>query len=131
MKIQPAPWVLAIFLSGILTLGTALPVRAQDAQAPQPQPPAQATKFDQGQIESFASAAREVHKIRTKWQSRLQDTEDADKAQELRTQAGAEMMSAVEKNGLSVDTYNAIATAAQQDPKLAERIAKLMDQSSP
>jgi hypothetical protein len=129
MKIQPVAWALSLFLSGILTLGTGLSVRAQDAKPLQQQPPAQAAEFDQGQIESFASAAREVHQIRSKWQSRLQEPGNADKAQELQSQASAEMRSAVEQKGLSVETYNAIATAARQDPALAERIAKLMEQS--
>src|SRR5688500_9085631 len=128
MKIQPVAWVLSLFLSGILTLGTGLSVRAQDAKPPQQQPPAQAAEFDQGQIESFASAAREVHQIRSKWQSRLQEPGNADKVQELQSQASAEMRSAVEQKGLSVETYSASATAARQDPELAERIAKLMEQ---
>jgi Domain of unknown function (DUF4168) len=129
MKIQPVAWVLSLFLSGILTLGTGLSVRAQDAKPLQQQPPGQAAEFDRGQIESFASAAREVHQIRSKWQSRLQEPGNADKVQELQSQASAEMRSAVEQKGLTVETYNAIATAARQDPALAERIAKLMEQS--
>ena len=120
MKIQSVPWVLSILLAGILTLGTGLSVQAQDVKAPE---------FDQGQIKSFASAAREVHQIRSKWQSRLQEPGNADKVQELQSQDSAEMRSAVEEKGLTVETYNAIATAAQQNPELAERIAKLMDQS--
>jgi hypothetical protein len=129
MKIQPVAWVLSIFLSGILTLGIALSARAQDVKAPQQQPPAQAAEFDQKQIESFASAARQVHQIRSKWLPRLQEPSNADKVQELQAQANAEMRGAVEEKGLTVDSYNAIAEAAQQDPKLAERIAKLMEQS--
>jgi Domain of unknown function (DUF4168) len=129
MKIQPVTWILSIFLSAILALGAALPVQAQDAKSPQQQPPAQAAEFDQEQIESFASAARRVHEIRSKWQSRLQESGNADKVQELQAQAGAEMMSAVEEKGLTVDTYNAIATAARQNPALADRITKLMQQS--
>jgi hypothetical protein len=128
MKIQPVAWVLSILLSSLLTLGTVLSVRAQDDKAPQ-QPPAQAAEFDRGQIESFASAARQVSQIRSKWQSRLQEPGNADKVQELQTQASAEMRSAVEEKGLTVDTYNAIATAARQNPELAERITKLMEQS--
>jgi hypothetical protein len=129
MKIQPVAWVLSILLSSLLTLGTVLSVRAQDDKAPQQQPPAQAAEFDRGQIESFASAARQVSQIRSKWQSRLQEPGNADKVQELQTQASAEMRSAVEEKGLTVDTYNAIATAARQNPELAERITKLMEQS--
>lgn len=129
MKIQPVAWVLSILLSSLLTLGTVLSVQAQDDKAPQQQPPAQAAEFDRGQIESFASAARQVSQIRSKWQSRLQEPGNADKVQELQTQASAEMRSAVEEKGLTVDIYNAIATAARQNPELAERITKLMEQS--
>lgn len=129
MKIQLGTWVWSLLLSGILTLGGMLPVLAQDVKAPQQQTAPQAAEFDQEQIESFASAARQVHEIRSKWQTRLQDPANADKVQEFQAQAGAEMMSAVEAKGLSVETYNAIATAAQQNPELAERIAKLMEQS--
>jgi Domain of unknown function (DUF4168) len=129
MKIQPGAWALALFLSGVLMLGTALPVRAEATKTPQQQPPPQAAEFDQGQIESFASAARQVHEIRSKWQSRLQDPANADKVQEFQAQAGAEMMNAVKDKGLTVETYNAIATAAQQNPALAERITKLIEQS--
>jgi hypothetical protein len=35
----------------------------------------------------------------------------------------------VEEKGLTVDTYNAIAKAAQENPELAERITKLMKES--
>ena len=129
MTIQLRTWAWSIFLSGFLTLGAMVPVRAQDVKTPQQRPAMQEVEFDQEQIESFASAARQVHEIRSKWQSRLQDPANADKAQEMQTQAGAEMMSAVEGKGLTVETYNAIATAAQQNPELAQRIAKLMEQS--
>jgi hypothetical protein len=129
LKIQSVAWVLSILLSSLLTLGTVLSVRAQDDKAPQQQQPAQSAEFDRGQIESFASAAREVHEVRSKWQTRLQEPGNADKVQELQTQARAEMRNAVEGKGLSVDTYNAIAKAAQQNPELAERITKLMEKS--
>jgi hypothetical protein len=113
----------------MLMLGTALSVRAQDDKtAPQP-PPAPSAEFDRGQIESFASAALQVREVRSKWQARLQEADNADKAQELQTQASAEMKSAVEEKGLTVDTYNAIAKAAQENPELAERITKLMKES--
>ena len=129
MKIQPMVWTLSILLSGILTLGAGLLVRAQDVKAAQQQPPAQAEEFDRGQIESFASAARQVGEIRLKWQSRLQAAGDADQAQELQSQAKAEMRRAVEDEGLTVETYNAIAAAAQQNPELAMRISELLERS--
>jgi hypothetical protein len=71
----------------------------------------------------------QIREIRSKWQSRLQGAESAEKAQELQAQATAEIVSAVEEKGLTVETYNAIATAARDNPELAVRIAKLMDQA--
>jgi hypothetical protein len=116
-------------LVGALTLAGALPLQAQSATPPQQQTPTQQPELSQGQIESFASAARQVREIRSKWQARLQGAESAEKTQELQTQASAEMVKAVEAKGLTVETYNAIATAARGNPELADRIAKLMEQA--
>jgi hypothetical protein len=128
MKMQSTVWAMAIVLTGLFTLGVAVPVRAQDTPTPPPQPPAQQTEFDSNQLQSFASAARKVQEIRTKWQPKMQEADDAEKMQELQRQANAEMVNALEETGLTVATYNAIATAAQNNPQLAEQIAKLMEQ---
>ena len=119
---------MAIVLTGLLTLGVAVPVQAQAPQTPPSQPPAQQTELDSKQIQSFASAARKVQEIRTKWQPKMQEADNAEKMQELQMQANAEMVKALEETGLTVATYNAIATAAQENPQLAEQIAKLMEQ---
>ena len=133
----PVLAIAAVFASA-LTLGVAPPLQAQDTKTPpqqppaqqQPQqPPAQQPEFSQSQLESFASAVLKVQEIRSKWQAQLQGTENAEKAQQLQAQAGAEMVSAVEEKGLTVETYNAIATAARDNPALADRIGKLLQQS--
>lgn len=136
MHIRFTVMAIAAVFAGALTLGVASPVPAQDTKTPQPPPPAQQqqpppaqqAEFSQGQLESFASAVLEVQEIRSKWQAQLQGTENAEKAQEFQAQAGAEMVSAVEEKGLTVETYNAIATAARDNPALADRIGKLLQQ---
>jgi hypothetical protein len=129
MKIQPAILALAAVLVGALTLGGALQLQAQTATPPQQQTPTQQPELSQGQIESFASAALQLREIRSKWQPRLQEAENAEKSKELQTQASAEMVKAVEAKGLTVEKYNAIAAAARDNPELAARIAKVMEQS--
>jgi len=129
MKIQPAVLAISTLLAGALTLGLAVSMQAQDATPPQQQPPTQQLELSQSQLESFASAVLQVREIRSKWQSRMQGAESAEKAQEFQSQAAAEMVSAVEEKGLTVETYNAIATAARDNPELAVRIAKLMEQT--
>src|SRR5688572_25476265 len=91
MNIRSTVWAIAIVLSGLLTLGVAVLVQAQGTQTPPPQPPAQQTEFDQKQIQSFASAARKVQEIRSKWQPKMQEADNAEKMQELQMQANAEM----------------------------------------
>ena len=129
MKIQPAVVTLSVVLAGALILALALPMQAQDAQPPQQQPPPQQFEPSDNQVEAFASAALQVQQIRSKWQTRMQEADNAEKAQELQVQAATEMVSAVQERGLTVETYKAIATAARDNPELAGRIVKLMEQS--
>ena len=129
MKIQPAVLTLSAVLASALILALALPMQAQDAQPKQPQPSTQQIEPSQDQLKSFASAALEVQQIRSKWQTRMQEADNAEKAQELQVQAATEMVSAVQERGLTVETYKAIATAARDNPELAGRIVKLMEQS--
>jgi len=129
MKIQPTVVTLSVVLAGALILALALPMPAQDAQPPQQQPPTQQFEPSDNQVEAFASAALQVQQIRSKWQTRMQEADNAEKAQELQVQAATEMVSAVQERGLTVETYKAIATAARDNPDLAGRIVKLMEQS--
>ena len=128
MKIQPAVLTLSAVLAGALILALALPMQAQDSQ-PQQQPLTQQFEPSQDQLASFASAALQVQQIRSKWQTRMQEADSPEKAQELQVQAATEMVSAVQDQGLTVETYKAIATAARDNPELAGRIVKLMEQS--
>lgn len=129
MKIQPAVLVLSTVLAGALTLGVALPLRAQDNKPQQQPAPTQQTEISQSQLEAFASVVLQVREIRSRWQSRMQGAESTEKAKEIQEQAAAELVSAVEEKGLTVEKYNAIVTAARDNPELAGRIAKLMEQA--
>jgi hypothetical protein len=122
MTPHPLVWIRAAVLVGALTLGGTLPTQAQDVKPPPP-PPA----FSQQQLEAFAAAALQVREIRARWQPRIQGAESAENAQEFRTQGTAEMLSALEARGLTVETFNAIATAARNNPELASRLTKLME----
>jgi hypothetical protein len=127
MKIQPAVVTLSAVLAGALILALALPLQAQDPQPRQPLP--QQFEPSEDQLAAFASAARQVQQIRSKWQTQMQEADSAEKAQDLQVQAATEMVSAVQERGLTVETYKAIATAARDNPELAGRIVKLMEQA--
>jgi hypothetical protein len=129
MKIQPAVSAIGAVLVAVLTLVGPLPVHAQDSKTQPSPPPMQQTEFSQNQLESFASATVKVRDIRSKWQSQMQSADSAEKAKEFQSQANVEMVNAVEANGLTVETYNAIATAARSNPELANRITELLQKT--
>ena len=128
MKIQPSVLTLATVLASAVILALALPIQAQDSPPQQSRPPIQQFEPSQDQLASFASAVVQVQQIRSKWQTRMQDADSAEKTQEFQTQATAEIASAVQEQGLTVETYNAIAKAARDNPELVNRIVKLMEQ---
>ena len=130
MKIQPTVLALSAILTGVLILSLALPLQGQDSQPRQQQPPAQQLEPSQDQLKSFVSAALEVQQIRSKWQPQIQAADSAEQAQKFQVQASAEMVKAVQDKGLTVETYRAIAVAAQGNPELASRITKLMEQQA-
>jgi hypothetical protein len=128
MKIQPAVLAMSALMTAVLTFAGPLSVRAQDTKTQPATPSMQQTEFSQSELESFATATLKVRDIRSKWQSQMQSADNADKAKELQSQANVEMVNAVEANGLTVETYNAIATAARSNPELANRITQLLEQ---
>jgi hypothetical protein len=118
---------LALMLGGGLAFSGA--VVAQGAGQPQ-QPPAAAptVEVDDSQLNLFVEAQTEVIKISEKWNARMQEAESPEAAQEIRGQAHEEMVSAVEDAGLSVEEFNQIATAAQADPELQNRLRSMHQQ---
>lgn len=83
---------------------------------------AQAEQFTDRQVQAFATAATEVSKISQKWMERIEDADSQAQSAQLREQANAEMIQAIEGENLNVDTYNRIYQTAQQDPALARRV---------
>ena len=125
MNIQLTVLTRAVVLASALILALALPMQAQDSPSQQ-QLPTQKIEPSQDQLASFASAALQVQQIRSKWQTRMQEADSVEKTKEFQEKASTEMVSAVNENGLTVETYKAIAAAARENPELADRIARLM-----
>ncbi len=104
-----------LFLPVLLML-LAMPLAAQsdDAMAD--------GEISDAEVEAFAAALADVQEVGQAWTQRMQDAESQDEIADMREEARDEMTRAIEEHGLSVEDYNAIATAAQNDPELAQRI---------
>jgi len=95
-------------------------VSADDADAFDDEAPS--VEVSDADIEAFAAALIDVQQIGQDWTQRMQEAEDQDEIAQMREDAREEMTVAIEEHGLTVQEYNEIATAAQGDPELAQRI---------
>jgi hypothetical protein len=109
--------------AALLALGlTAAPALAQDQQAPA------AADITDEQLDQFAEAALAVNQVGREYASRLQSVEDESQAEQIRAEAQEAMVEAVREEGLSVDEYNAIYTAAENDEEVNAAIQALLQE---
>lgn len=85
--------------------------------------------FSQAQLEAYANAVLKVQQIDQTWSPKIQQAPSKAEAETLTAQATDEMVGGIEEEGLSVQEYNAITQAAQQDDQLYERIMTLLAQA--
>ena len=102
-------------------------VGAQQSGAPQgsvtTQPQAvDSSQFSDSDLQKFVAASQKVAVISQDYAPKLQQAEDPTEQQKVLEEADQKMISAVEKEGISVDQFLMINQAAQQDPALAQRI---------
>lgn len=136
-------------LSLFLVLGLALPVMAQgygtqdqqqqgqqeySPQEQQQQDPWEQqqqdirTDFSDEEIENAANAYMDIIEIREEYHGKLTEVEDPEAAQEIQMEANERITQAVEENGISVETYNDIITAAQTDEELMNDLLTRIDE---
>jgi hypothetical protein len=85
--------------------------------------------FSQAQLEAYAAAVLKVQDVDDAWQPKIDEAQDAAEAEALSRQAAAEMIGEIEAQGLSVQDYNTITRAAEQDNLLYEHIMTLLAQA--
>ncbi|MPT30029.1 MAG: DUF4168 domain-containing protein [Achromobacter sp.] len=93
---------------------------AGQAQSQAPMAPAAAQPTDQ-QLQRFASASQKVSGVVNEYRPKVDAAKtDADK-QKVIQEADAKMVKLVRADGLSVEEFNGIGQAVEQNPGLAQR----------
>lgn len=116
--------VLSTALSGAPALAQ------QSAQAPaqtQAQPgmaPAIQKPTDQ-QLQKFASASQKISGVVDEYRPKVDAAKTDDAKQKVVQEADAKMVKLVRADGLSVEEFNGIGQAVQQDPQLRDRLMKM------
>ena len=122
----------AFLSAAILTtaLSGAPALAQQAAQAPaqtQAQPgmaPAVQKPTDQ-QLQKFASASMKISGVVDEYRPKVEAAKTDDAKQKVVKEADEKMVKLVRADGLSVEEFNGIGQAVQQDPQLRDRLMKM------
>jgi len=90
--------------------------------APAGQGGASASSYGEDDLNSFVVAAIKVHRINNAYSRKMEEAKSDEEKQQLEQTAGGEMVKAVKSEGLTVDTYQDIASRLKTDTDLAARV---------
>ena len=96
--------------------------QGQPPAARQPGGAAPEVDLSAQELSRFKEVFDEISIIRQAYAEELQNAEDPNKARELQQQAQSEMVEVVEDSSLTVQEYNRIASAIQQNPELRSEV---------
>ena len=90
-----------------------------------PSPTTTPTVIPDQKLDAAAAAVKKVTVIKNKYDQQLAEAPVADK-QRLQGEAGNAMAKAVNEQGLSIEEYTTILTAAQKDPAVRDKLLQRM-----
>lgn len=107
-----------------LALGAASGAAAQSGGGQQSyqQAPAEIEPVSDAEVRTFVVAASDVSEIAETYRPQMQSAGSEDDATAIQQAAQEEMVMAITQNGMELERYNNIMTAARQDVDLSERI---------
>lgn len=121
--------ITAFLAAAMMTNGLAsAPVLAQESADSGSQAQAPAQNFSDDQLQQFADASQDIAMISQDYTEQLQNASDEGEQQKIRQQANDEMVQAVQESGMSVEQFNSIGQAIQQDPQLMQRVKGMVQQ---
>ncbi|MGB3288294.1 MAG: DUF4168 domain-containing protein [Burkholderiaceae bacterium] len=114
--------------AGLLALsGVAMAQQQQAPQAPQAPMTVPTPDYSDAQLERFVSASQKVAMISQEYTPKLQATQGETAKKKIFEEADGKMVKAVHDEGMTVDQFNGINQALQRDPKLVQRVQKMVE----
>ncbi|HLS21571.1 MAG TPA: DUF4168 domain-containing protein [Paenalcaligenes sp.] len=111
-----------------VTLGTASALSyAQPTPPAAPAAPEVVQPTDE-ELERYIGAAQKVAAVAQEYQPQLEQASDDAARQQIMQEADEKMVAAVEEDGLSVEEYNGISLAIQQDTELRNKVEQMLNQ---
>src|SRR5690625_201153 len=111
-----------------VTLGTASALSyAQSTPPAAPAAPEVVQPTDE-ELERYIGAAQKVAAVAQEYQPQLEQASDDAARQQIMQEADEKMVAAVEEDGFSVEEYNGISLAIQQDAELRNKVEQMLNQ---
>ncbi|MCQ9616709.1 DUF4168 domain-containing protein [Paenalcaligenes niemegkensis] len=118
--------VKAFLATAVISLGLSAPIAMAQTAPAAPAPAPQAIQPDSAQLNNYAKAAKRVSTVVAEYQPKLEGAQDDATRQQILTEADSKMVSEVESSGMSVQEYNGISVAVQQDPQLRKQVEDMV-----
>lgn len=120
-RIAKLPAVLMIL--GLMAAPVALTVGGPAAHA-------QSQEFSEQQLEAFVASLDEISAISRRMQQEINEAEDPEQVEKIRSDANQQMVQAIRQAGLDVETYNEISRTMRTDEQLAEQIQEIQKEAN-
>lgn len=123
----------AFFAAAILAASLS-PAVALAQTAPAAQPPVQmqsAIKPTDSQLAKFAMASQKVSVVADEYRPKLQAAADEPAREKVYREADEKMVKVVQADGLTVEEFNGIGQAVEQDPQLRKRVIDISQKHAP
>lgn len=120
---------LATSMYGASVVAQTSPPPAQGAPTAQPAA-TPVVKPSDAQLEKFADAAQKVTVVADEYRPQLEAAKDDNARQEIFKQADQKMVQLVQADGLTVEEFNGISQAVQQDPELQQKVRSMVPASA-
>ncbi|WP_459616567.1 DUF4168 domain-containing protein [Bordetella sp. 2513F-2] len=118
----------AFLAAAALAFGLAgTPALAQNAAPSQSTVP-QRTEPSEAQLQKYVGASQKVAVVADEYRPKVQAAPDDNARESLLKEADEKMVQAVNADGMTVDEFNDISRAVQEDPELQQRLVAMMQQ---
>ena len=116
----------AVALIGFLSFYFAPVAYAQ--QQPAQQGSGQQVKVSDKELRAFAKAYVEFHKVRQRYEPAMKNANDPAEKEKIQQEGNSKVKQAIEKQGLTVESYNRIFAAVNANEELRKKALKLVNE---
>lgn len=121
------PSMKAFLAAAAIAFGLSSPYAlAQGAQENAVPVTTQAIQPNDAQLTQYVSTYKQVAQTAAEYQPRLEAATDDAARQEIIQEADQRLVGVVKQSGMSLDEYNGISLAIQQDPSLRQRVEGML-----